>query len=470
MRRTIVRDEVLQSDLIAIADDKGNRITYRELVKEAEELSRYMDERSLVFILCDHQMETAKFIYEILYLNRVPLLLSDDMGMEFIHNLIAVYKPQYIYCRRDHEIGNEYYREAELDKHIVLKTGKERYKIHPDVALLLSTSGTTGSPKLVKLSYDNLYHNAENVCSLMEIHSGQRGITPLSISYVYGLTFCLWHWHCGATLLMTEESVLSNKFREFYEREKAENFAGTPYIYQMLLRIHFWDSEKIKNLHWAMSSGSQMPEKDQINMVSLMKEKFWIMYGQTECTGVIAGMNYNEENVKLSSVGRVFDTVKIEIDEKECELVLKSVCISMGYAQNEKELAEGNINQGTLHTGDVAHIDNEGCIYLLGRLTRYVKILGKRVSLDGIEGYLNNKYPDAEFACIGRDDELSVFHTKPKEDMEKKIKVLLDSNMKIPKKYISCFYLEEIPRYCTGKIMYISLEKLKNERKNIGNM
>lgn len=463
--RSIIKEEIMHSDLVAMKDDRGNKITYKELEIESQSLFINIEERSLVFILCDHQMETVKFIYEILQINSVPLLLDAAVDQELIESLVGHYGPQYIYCKKICHLSENYCYKLEYEQHFLLETGNKRYKIHSDVALLLSTSGTTGSPKLVKLSYDNLFNNAKYVCKLMDIDKGQKGISPLSMGYVYGLNFYIWHWYCGATLLITEEPVFSNKFCEFYEKEKANNFAGIPYTYQMLKRIKFWSPEKLKYLHRAMSAGTQMSEKDQISLVSLMKEKFWILYGQTECTGVISGMNFEYDNIKLGSVGRVLENADAVINDKTKELEVKGNCICMGYANGIEKLSEGDVNQGILHTGDMATMDEEGCIYLKGRLTRYVKILGKRVSLDDVEEYLKNKFSDMDFACIDSEDTIVVYCSDM--DGEKiycdEIISLLDCKMQIPKKFVSCVKLEKLPRNIAGKVMYAELENLKYE-------
>lgn len=458
--KIIIRDEILKSDHVAIADDLGRKVTYRELAESAEVLSGTFQKRGLIFFLCDHHMESFEFIYKILYLNLVPLLLAEDINRELLDNLISIYQPQYIYCKKTYGIDGCRVDGTSLKEHKLLCLNKKNHNIHPDVAVLLSTSGTTGSPKLVKISYYGLYNSAKQVCLRMNIQSGQKGLSPLSMSYVYGLTFCIWHWHCGATLLVTEHSVLSREFSKFFIAEKANHFAGTPYIYQMLQKIHFWDHEKLECLHWAMSAGMQMTERDQIEMVSLMKDKFWIMYGQTECTNFISATNFDKNNIRLNTVGKLLEGSEAVIDQDTRELTIKSKNVSMGYATNIAQLAEGDINQGIVNTGDAAYMDDDGYIYLQGRLSRYVKILGKRVSLDDVEKYLAEKISDAEFACIGTDGNISVFYTKENGDVDKEIQSILDRNMKIPKKFVSCSYLEKIPRNGPGKVAYARLREL----------
>ena len=463
--KEIIRKEVLNSDLIAIADDRENRITYRELGEKAENLEKSLEERSLIFFLCDHQMETVELLYEILLLNRVPLLLQSDISLELLDNLIEIYQPQYIYCNKTNEIVGRYRSKIEWEEHVLLVMNNPQFAIHPDVAVLLSTSGTTGSPKLVKLSYNNLYKNAEFVCSELGIRSGQKGISPLEMNYVYGLNFCIWHWHCGATLLLTEEFVFSKKFENFYCKENANNFAGTPYIYQMLNKIQFWNPEKMEYLHCSMYGGAPLLEKDVISLTSMMKDKFWILYGQTESSGVVSGTNVCETSIKPGAIGKIFGNIRYTVDSTSKELILRSKdIVSMGYANNIEQLAEEDLNEGILHTGDLVYVDNSGCIYLKGRRTRYVKILDKRISLDEIEKYLGNKYSDIEFACVGINDSILIYHTARDRNFDREIPAMLDYNMKIPHKFVSYRYIEKIPRNNAGKTLYSELGRIEDEK------
>lgn len=456
--KKIIKSEILLSDMIAIADDKGNKITYRELAGRAEALGRCLEAGSLVFCLCDRQRETVEFLYELLYAGGIPLLLEADINGEFLERLIRDYRPRYIYCRKSHEMGRRYPHEAEWENHALLKTGMERYPIHPDVALLLSTSGTTGSGKLVKISHENMADNVACGCARFGMHSGQKGLSPLPVNYAYGISFCFWHWYCGATWLVTELPVLGRDFREFYTRERVNNFAATPFTYQALQRVGFWDAERVESLNYAISAGAQLPEQTQTYLVDALKEKFWNGYGQTECFGVLTAMNFQDKKMKFGSVGRPFPNAEVTADRDTGEMLIRSRSVCMGYAGDREQLAEGDVNRGLLHTGDVIEIDGEGCIFLRGRLKRYVKILGKRVSLDDLANYLGDQYPDTEFACTGTDENIVIFHTGKGQEAEREIPALLDRRMKIPSRFVSCHYLERIPRNDSGKIAYGCLQ------------
>lgn len=464
MRKNIINKDILESDLVAIADDKGNQITYKKLIENLEIISKEIEERSLIFVLCDYRIETLEFIYKLLYLNRVPLLLSRDINQELFDNLLEIYRPRYIFFEKDEKNVEGEEIKINLSDHVLMKTNFEKNLLHPDLALLLSTSGTTGGSKLVKLSYSNLYYAGKSACEHMNIQSGQRGLCPSPLNHVLGIIFCIWHWHCGATILITDQFVISNRFKDFYTKMKVDNFAATPYVYGMLNKIQFWDLQKINNLNWAISAGEKMPEKEQEILVSIMKEKFWNAYGQTESAGFISVVNHYKNNGKKDSVGQAFKDIETRVEEATNELVIIGKNVCMGYADHARQLEEGDINHGILHTGDVVSIDEEGFIFLQGRLGRYVKILGKRVNLSDLEKYLRNKFPSIEVACIGADNDISVFYSICDADLGREIQVLLDQNMKIPSKYVNCIKLEILPRNDTGKIAYTKLNEINPEQ------
>lgn len=459
--RPIVKDKIQYSDLTAIADSHGVQITYKELAQKALSDLSMTEERSLIFILCDYGIETVEFIYETMFLNRVPLLLSSDIDMELLVGLIQVYQPQYIYCKESYKFDVFLQKTADFKDHILLKTGKPLFEIHPDVALLLSTSGTTGSAKLVKLSYDNIWNAAEYASLHMGIKKGQKGLCPCPMNHILGFIFCMWQWFQGATVCVTEELVISKKFEEFYVKQRINNFAATPYVFGMLQRVRFWDEEKVSYLHRAIAAGEKMPEEEQLQLSAVMKDKMWLAYGQTECAGYISDVNIRESSVKKAAVGKPLEHMEIMVDAESNELIVKSRSVCMGYADNIMRLAEGDVNQGILHTGDTVYLDKSGCICLMGRLTRYVKVLGKRVNLDDIERYLLAKFPDMDSGCIGTDNNICVYYTNEKSGLFNEIKISLDHSMKIPSKYVSGVYLEKIPRGTSGKIDYRRLEQWK---------
>ena len=237
-------------------------------------------------------------------------------------------------------------------------------------------------------------------------------------------------------------------------KERTNNFAATPYTYQMLQKIRFWDQKKLSYLHCAICGGAQIPKREHKELASIMREKFWNAYGMTESTAIVLAINFNESNMKLGSIGKGVGNVKTDVENGTNELVIKSKSVCMGYAEHGGQLAEGDVNHGILYTGDVVSVDEDGCIYIKGRLKRFVKILDRRTSLDDIESYLNNKYTDVDFACIGKDNRIFLFHTKMGNISDKEVYAFLDHNMKIPFRFVSFVPLKSLPRNEAGKTDY----------------
>src|SRR5207244_3442012 len=109
--------------------------------------------------------------------------------------------------------------------------------IHPDLALLLSTSGSTGSPKFVRLTRSNVEANAASICAALKIRPVDRAITSLPIHYSYGLSVLNTHLHSGAGVVLTDEGLISPAFWETFRVQECTSFAGVPYSYQILNRL-----------------------------------------------------------------------------------------------------------------------------------------------------------------------------------------------------------------------------------------
>lgn len=144
------------------------------------------------------------------------------------------------YCECISFLGYLLWKKREAKVHI----------IHPNLAVLLSTSGTTGSSKMVRLSYDNLFENAYSIANYLEISQSERPITVLPMCYEYGLSIINSHIISGATLLVTTKSIIQKKFWEMAINYKATSFSGVPYTYQMLERMHFceWNLPCLRTL------------------------------------------------------------------------------------------------------------------------------------------------------------------------------------------------------------------------------
>jgi long-subunit acyl-CoA synthetase (AMP-forming) len=210
------------TDQLAALSDNGKTITYGQLVRIVNEFKDIIGTRNFVFIFCRNVIASLVGYVGMLGSENVPLLLSADLDEELFNYLLDTYRPNYIWCP-----GNMNDRFGELlDDNVILysyddysltKYSEEKVELYDDLALLLTTSGSTGSPKLVRQSYNNILTNARSIVQYLEIDYSERPITMLPMNYTYGLSVINSHLLAGATILMTESGYTQRSFWDFFQ-------------------------------------------------------------------------------------------------------------------------------------------------------------------------------------------------------------------------------------------------------------
>lgn len=452
---------------IAIADAFGREYTYGQLENLSCCYEKMIPKRSIVLILCDYDIETVALYYSLINSHIVPMLVDKQLDKGLLQRLIMVYEPQYIWGKRDegdsfmHILMQE---EKVKETHILWRTKFSRYAIHEELALLMTTSGSTGSSKLVRVSYTNLLCNMEAFIRKIGLQKEDKAITTMPMQYCYGLSILHMHWLIGASVYVTEYTMLDVKFWEFFEKSEITNFAGVSYIYEILFRIGFFDRE-YPSLRFLTQAGDKLAENRQIDIADRMAQKgkkFFTCYGQTEATTYISVLPGELLPEKAGSVGQPLDNIQIsigDVDENGIgELICRSKGISLGYALNKNELNQENSNEGFLKTGDCAYVDEDNNIFLKGRLKRVVKMLGARISLDEIEQVLKRCYNEAEFACVGKDNSITIFYVSSKI-LEEELRLFCIKKFGLQRKMIYIKKVDCMPRNESGKVLYAQLQE-----------
>ncbi len=336
-------------------------------------------------------------------------------------------------------------------------------EIHPDLALLLTTSGSTGSPKLVRLTLRNLEANAESIAQYLELTPQERPITSLPMSYSYGLSVINSHLHVGATIVLTEDGVLQREFWEAVDQHQCTSFAGVPYTYQTLLQTGLLN-KKGSSLRTLTQAGGRLEERYVQQMYELAVTRGWkfmVMYGQTEATARISYVPFERLGGKVGSVGVPIPNGMLSVDEETGELVYRGPNVMLGYAECRDDLAKGDELHGVLRTGDLARQDGDGYFYLTGRLKRFLKLFGKRFNLDDVEKILSRRL-EAIVACYGRDDLLMVAleHCNDPEAFRGAVCETFD----LPRTAVKVVVMKELPRTTNGKLDYQRLADPNGER------
>lgn len=459
-----LRDTTAISDREAIVDEFDHKFTYGELDALSAEYEKNIQARSLVLILCDYAIETVAFYYCQMTNHVVPILVDKKIKQEVLLNIIKTYEPEFIWVPRGMEniLGAAAEKNWEIGGHVLLKSSFKKCEMDFRLALLLTTSGTTGSIKFVRLSYDNLLHNIQSFGKRVGICEDDRGITVLPMYHCFGLSLLHMQWLAGAAVYVTDCSVLDVKFWNFFAKGKVTNFFGVAYTFEMLKQIGFLE-KNYPSLRFIVQGGARMSDerrKEFIEGLQRKKVRLYIGYGQTEATTCIS-LIYEKVKEKMASVGEPISGIEIAVknpdDAGVGELVIKGKNVSLGYAFGREDLIRGDDNGGCLYTGDMVYVDTEGDIFIRGRKSRFIKILGERISLDEIEAVLLGHFPGIEFACAGEDDKIAIFYTGIHK--EKEILRFFCREFSIPGKLAECYSIKELPRTNTGKVNYAELWK-----------
>lgn len=408
-------------------------------------MEEYRSKRVLTLVSCDNSFENLVMVLTLFFLGQPMLLLPQNADTAFRNDILEKFRPFYTW------------EKGKLKK--VAGGNCTACEIHPELALLLSTSGTVGKPKLTRISYHNIVEELRIGAEKFQICDGQKGMRILPIDHVSGLVFCLYHWNVGGCVVTTDAHILSSRFDHLYDTEGIQNMIGIPFHYRILLKKGFWqDRRRINRLNCAMYIGAKLDKTDQYTLVSLLSEKFVISYGQTECMSAVTIAAFKNPKEKPGTVGRPASGVKAKVDEKG-ELYIESPTVCMGYAFDYRDLGKGDENRGIIATGDLAFMDEEGYIFLKGRIRRFVKILGNRIGLDELETLLRTSFLGHEFACTGENDELNVYFKRTEEyDLEDLCRKTLFKKAEIPLGMVHCYPVEEFPRSSAGKILYSALD------------
>ncbi len=463
-------------ELPALISEQGQTLSFGDLQDAMEDFCDHLPcrQRSVLFCMCRNEPGAVLGYLGALECGMVPLLLDANLPDEQLQIYLERYRPAFFWTSNEWAADHPgLLREQHLEQYTygLWTTGNDPYPVADELALLLATSGSTGDPKLVRLSRKNLESNAASIMAYLHLNEEERPITTLPMQYTYGLSIINSHLLAGACILLTAKSYVQTEFWNFFKEQNATSFGGVPYTYEILKKIHLFD-KKLPSLHSITQAGGRLSvplQKETAQWAFSQGISFYVMYGQTEAT---ARMSYLPPEMCLKKPGSIglaipggrfwlADENGKEISGADTvgELVYEGENVSLGYAKSIEDLLQGDERNGILFTGDMAKRDEDGYYYITGRKKRFVKLYGIRISLDACEEFLREKYPGAEAACTGSDACLKIFLAGGPADTEETERELADY-LNLSAKAFRCIPVREIPKTPAGKIWYAKLEEI----------
>ena len=455
------------SSNIAIITEQSEQISYKELLDAADSIGSRIKKRCLVFAVCRNCFESVAGYIGVMRAGAVLALISDTIDNILFANLLEAYKPEYIYLPAE-KSGLEINCTTVFSygSYTLLKTDCNiDYTLHDDLALLLSTSGSTGSQKFVRQSYRNINSNAEAIVRYLEITSVDRSITTMPMSYTYKLSIINSHLLQGASIILTEATLMERSFWEIIKTHKATTFGGVPYLYEMLKKLRFGQMN-LPSLKYITQAGGRLSRELSVEFADICEQKgmrFYMMYGQTEATARMSYLPWEYARKKAGSIGIAIPGGEfwledekgnvVEKSDTQGELVYKGDNVTLGYAENCFDLCKGDKNGGILYTGDVAKRDEDGFYYIVGRKKRFLKMFGHRVSLDEVEQLVRVAGNDC--VCAGTDDNMKIYVTTL--DNKDQLRSYIAECTGINQSGFTFVHIDKIPRNESGKVLYSEL-------------
>ncbi|MFH1512245.1 MAG: AMP-binding protein [Bacillota bacterium] len=452
---------------IAAIDDSGAALTYRQLAEEGRKLAVQTGGRCLVFCLCRNDLGSLLGYTAFLNHGVVPALLPADMDPEMLQTLLDSYHPRYIWAPEGLNLGGgEQY--SALGYKLLKTPFADSPQLYPELALLLATSGSTGSPKFVRQSYQNIRANTDSIVEYLRLGAQERPITTLPMHYTYGLSIISTHLDVGATILFTRCGIAQKGFWSFFKERRATSFGGVPYTYEMLDRMHFTRMDLPSLRTMTQAGGKLLPGLHEKFAWWCWESgrQFIVMYGQCEATARMAYLPWEHGMDKIGAMGVAIPGGRFELIGADGSLITKPHVtgelryygdnVTLGYASGAEDLAKGDERGGVLDTGDMAQVDDDGFYTIVGRKKRFVKLFGNRVNLDETERMLKVKFPGSDLACGGRDDRLVIYGTDGALLLQ--MKTFLAEKTGLHPSGFAVKAVSRIPKNDAGKTLYRELE------------
>lgn len=437
---------------IAVIDDESRK-TYGALRDDVASLIHSLpQQRQLILLLADNSYQTLVRYLSCLASHHPVIVVASNLPSETIQQLVETYQPNLIF--RPNQV------EPENNPSLI-------HQLADELAVMLTTSGSTGRAKLVRLSLKNITANASSICRYLQMESSHLAMTALPFAYSYGLSVINSHLLCAAAIRLTNATPMEKDFWQILKSEPITQLTGVPYSYQMYEQLRF-RRQSFPHLKILTQAGGKLAPEMVALYADWAKEndvRFYVMYGQTEATARMTYLPPQYLEKHPDSIGIPIPDGEMHIlDENGNPIDTPNVVgefqyagpnVMLGYAENRHDLADPE-SLTSLQTGDLGYRNELGLLFVTGRLKRQIKLAGVRWQLDELEKLCTQK--GWSVVCTGRDQLLRVACLHEQEIQE--IRHFLHQTQQLHPSLFQLKHMTEIPRTVAGKIDFPALNQL----------
>jgi acyl-CoA synthetase (AMP-forming)/AMP-acid ligase II len=348
-----------------------------------------------------------------------------------------------------------------------------------DLGSLVYTSGSTGKPKGVTLTHQNVVSNTKSIVKYLNLTATDRIMVVLPFYYIYGKSLLNTHFFVGGSVVIDNRFAYPNVILETMKKTEVTGFAGVPSTFMILLSRSSIHDHIFPSLRYITQAGGAMAASIQKKVVNVFSPAhLYIMYGATEASARLSYLEPDQLTRKWGSIGKAIPNVDLFIaDERgnpkppnsEGEIAARGSNIMQGY-WNDLDSTKKVLRNGLYYTGDIGYMDDEGFLFVIGRIKDIIKVGGERVSAKEIEETILQLKKVREVAVIGVEDEylgeaVKAYVVLQSNDQISELDIKTYCKKKLPlykqPKFIEI--INDLPKNKSGKILK---NKLKEQHKN----
>jgi acyl-CoA synthetase (AMP-forming)/AMP-acid ligase II len=470
-----------------ILGDHGT-LTYAEFEKKLENVSSVLynryGSRKKILLIADNTPFFIISYLSIIYSGNIAVLVETRISKTDLTQInetssLSGALVQAKYC--------PYFEDSPFDiinETILQEEDDKEFFLHPqpgvqddDIAVIIFTSGSTGTKKGVMLTHKNLIANTGSIIEYLGLDETDRMCVVLPFFYCYGASLLHTHLRIGGSIVLNQKPFLSSVIKDI-DTYQCTGFAGVPSTYQILINKTRFLQQEFPSLRYFTQAGGQLPNRYiKILTDHFPEKKFYVMYGATEATARLSYLPPELVTIKMGSIGKGIPGVTLAVLNKNMqevkpseigEIVGKGDNIMKGY-YNDPEATEAVLKNGWLYTGDLATVDDDGFIYVVGRSKNIIKSGGYRISPNEIENEILSFEKFKGCVVFGIPDEImgeavvaviQAPDTVDQHDLCREIVTHCNKRFpsyKVPKKI---FFIDEFPLNSSNKIDMAALKEI----------
>ena len=437
---------------IALVEGDEHSWTYLNFAQACDNFAKRLpDRKSLVLIRADNSALTLIAFMGSMRAGHV-VAMADWQNSTLIERLNTSYSCDFIYDPKTDQLES--------------RQSSDAMDLHTSLALVLSTSGSTGSSKTVRISRSSLKANSTSIAEYMKIKETDIALLTLPLHYCYGLSVATSHLLKGAQLVMGNIELTNPNLEALLRQQRVTTFPCVPYSIDILEMRKFRDWN-LPDLRYITQAGGALSPKlvqTYANWAVKTEREFFVMYGATEATSRMSYMCARDALNDPSAIGQAIPQGRFSIIDEEGEfidtpdlpgeLVYEGPNIMLGYAETREDLALGReIN--ALRTGDIAVQTQEKLYRIVGRLNRFAKLYGKRLNLQDVENKLRNF--GYITSIVSNDHTLFIAVEGQVEEIE--IQSILSQSFDVLAQHVVIEQYSTLPLLSSGKPDYASLKE-----------